>query len=347
MLFRFANPFYLLLLIPLGVAAWWVFRRRVRQALLFAPMHRIPAAHATWRTRIRPLAPLLFLAGAALFIFALARPQTVFSRSLRRADAIAIQMVVDCSGSMAALDFDTQELKRTRLDVVKETFVRFVEQRPGDLIGLITFGGYASSLVPLTLDHQALEHSLRGVTIPQEAYDANGQILNAEELNTAIGDALATACARLENAGVKSRIIVLLTDGVSNTGIIRNPEDAAKAAKTLGIKIYTIGVGSNMAEAPIAGRDMFGRRGIGRMRVEIDEDSLRRIADMTSGQYFNVTDPKGLTHAMDAIGKLEKTTINTELYNQYDEHFALFLLPGLALAALGAGLNSWLGRMPI
>lgn len=345
-MFRLANPVYLLLLLPLGVAAWWVFRRRVRQALLFAPMHRIPASHATWRTRVRPLAPLLFLAGAGLFVVALTRPQTVFSRSLRRADAIAVQMVVDCSGSMAALDFDTTELKHTRLDVVKDTFVRFVKERPGDLIGLITFGGYASSRVPLTLDHEALEHSLRGVEIPSLVYGADGQPVNAEEDMTAIGDALATACARLDKAGVKSRIIVLLTDGVSNTGIIK-PEDATKAAKTLGIKVYTIGVGSNMAEAPFLARDMFGRPAIARARVEMDEDMLRRIATETGGQYFNVTDPKGLAHAMESIGKLEKTTINTELYNQYDEHFALFLLPGLALVALGAGLNSWLGRMPI
>jgi len=345
-MFRLGSPTYLLLLIPLCATAWWVFRRRARQALLFAPMHRIPAAHATWRTRLRPLAPLLYLAGAALFIGALARPQTVFSRSQRRADAIAIQMVVDCSGSMAALDFDTQELKRTRLDVVKETFVRFVEQRAGDLIGLITFGGYASSRVPLTLDHQALEHSLRGVEIPKLIYGANGQAINEEEDMTAIGDALATACARLDKAGVKSRIIVLLTDGVSNTGIIK-PEDATKAAKTLGVKVYTIGVGSNATEAPFLARDMFGRPAIARARVEMDEDMLRRIANETGGQYFNVTDPKGLAHAMDAIGKLEKTAINTELYNQYDEHFALFLLPGLALVALGAGLNSWLGKMPV
>ncbi len=345
-MFRFGNPIYLLLLLPLGAAAWWVFRRRVRQALLFAPVHRIPAHHATWRTRLRPLAPLFFLTGLALAIVALARPQTVFSRTARRADAIAVQMVVDCSGSMAALDFSTQEAQRTRLDVVKETFGRFVEMRPGDLVGLITFGGFASSRVPLTLDHQALLHSLTGVEIPREVYGPNGQPVNAEESLTAIGDALATACARLDKADVKSRIIVLLTDGVSNTGIIK-PEDAVKAAKTLGVKVYTIGVGSNLAEAPFLARDVFGRAVIARARVELDEDLLRRIAEGTGGQYFNVTDPKGLDRAMGAINKLEKTSINTELFNQYDEHFVLWLVPGLALAIMGAALNAWLGRMLI
>jgi Ca-activated chloride channel family protein len=345
-MFRFSHPIYLLLLLPLCAAAWWVFRHRLRQALLFAPMHRIPAQHATWRTRLRPLAPLFFLSGLALSIVALARPQTVFSRTSRRADAVAIQMVVDCSGSMAALDFSTQDAQRTRLDVVKETFGRFVRLRPGDLVGLITFGGFASSRVPLTLDHPALLHSLTGVEIPREVYGPNGQPVNAEESLTAVGDALATACARLDKSDVKSRIIVLLSDGVSNTGIIK-PEDATKAAKTLGIKVYTIGVGSNMAEAPFLARDMFGRPAIARARVELDEDLLRRIAEGTGGQYFNVTDPKALDRALEAINKLEKTSINTELYNQYDEHFAVLLVPAVMLMALGAALNAWLGRMLI
>jgi Ca-activated chloride channel family protein len=316
----------------------------MRQALLFAPAHRIPTHRATWRTRLRPLAPLFYLVGAALAIVALARPQTVFSRTTRRADAIAMQMVVDCSGSMAALDFSTQDAQRTRLDVVKETFGRFVGMRPGDLVGLITFGGFASSRVPLTLDHQALLHSLGGVEIPREVYGPNGQPVNAEESLTAIGDALATACARLEKADVKSRVVVLLSDGVSNTGIIK-PEDATKAAKTLGIKVYTIGVGSNLAEAPFLARDVFGRTVIARARVELDEDLLRRIAEGAGGQYFNVTDPKGLDRAMEAINKLEKTSINTELYNQYDEHFAVLLVPALVLVMLGTALNAWLGRM--
>jgi Ca-activated chloride channel family protein len=345
-MFRFSHPIYLLLLLPLCAAAWWVFRHRLRQALLFAPMHRIPAQHATWRTRLRPLAPLFFLSGLALSIVALARPQTVFSRTSRRADAVAIQMVVDCSGSMAALDFSTQDAQRTRLDVVKETFGRFVRMRPGDLVGLITFGGFASSRVPLTLDHPALLHSLTGVEIPREVYGPNGQPVNAEEALTAVGDALATACARLDKSDVKSRIIVLLSDGVSNTGIIK-PEDATKAAKTLGIKVYTIGVGSNLAEAPFLARDMFGRPAIARARVELDEDLLRRIAEGTGGQYFNVTDPKALDRALEAINKLEKTSINTELYNQYDEHFAVLLVPAVMLMALGAALNAWLGRMLI
>lgn len=335
------NPIYLLLFLPLAAAVWFVYRHRVQQALLFAPFHRLPAQRATWRTRLRPVAPILYLLGASLIIIALARPQTIFSRTVRKSDAIAVQMVVDVSGSMQALDFSTRDKQRTRLDVVKETFADFVRQRPGDLIGLITFGGYASSRAPLTLDHDALLHSLQGVETAREQYK-DGQLVNQEEMLTAIGDALATACARLEKAEVKSKIAVLLSDGDSNTGLI-TPDEAAKAAKTMGIKVYSIGVGTT-GRAPFLGRDMFGRPAIGYAEVTINEDQLRSLATTTGGKYYNVTDAKGLAKTMEAISKLEKTTINTELYNKYDEHFLGFLIPGLALLCLGAGINTWLGR---
>jgi len=339
---QLGSPYYLLLFLALAAAGWFVMRQRVRPALLFSAFQRLPANRATWRTRIQPIAPLLMMAGLALLIIALARPQTIFSRSIRKSDAIAVQMVVDCSGSMQALDFATPDKQRTRLDVVKDTFAKFVQQRPGDLIGLVTFGGFASSRVPLTLDHAALLHSLQGVDIAREQFNKEGQLLNQEEMLTAIGDALMTGCARLDEAGVKSRIMVLLSDGESNTGLIK-PEEAAKAAKTMGIKIYTIGVGTT-GRAPFLGRDMFGRQAIGYAEVRLDEEQLRSIATTTGGKYFNVTDAKGLEQTMAAISKLEKTTINTELYNKYDEHFPVFLIPGLILLVIGAVTNAWLGK---
>ncbi len=339
---RFGSPYFLLLLIPWAVASWFIYRRRVRQALLFAPFHRIPAQRRTWRIFLRPAGPVLFLAGSALLILALARPQTVFSQTLRRSDAIGIQMVVDCSGSMQALDFSTPTSTRTRLDVVKETFAEFVRNRPSDLIGLVTFGGFASSRVPLTLDHTALLHSLKGVETARNVFSPDGRLLNQEEMLTAIGDALATGCARFENNTLKSRILVLLSDGESNTGIIK-PEEAAKAAKTLGIKVYTIGVGSN-TQAPFSVRDNFGREVIRYGEVRLDEDLLRSIATTTGGQYFNVKDTRGLERVLQTISKLERTTIDIEQYNKYDEHFLRFLLPGLILLLAGAVLNTWLTR---
>lgn len=311
--------------------------RRRNKAILFAPTHRLGGASFTWRTAVITASPFLFLIGAGLTIIALARPQNVFSKTAHQADAIAIQMVVDVSGSMEALDFSTHDATRTRLDVVKETFAQFIEKRTDDLIGLVTFGGYAVSRVPLTIDHSALLHVLKGVQMPKPALDANGQLTNQEELMTAIGDALATACARLEKAEIKSKIIVLLSDGESNTGLIK-PDEAIKAAKALGIKVYTIGVGSN-GRAPFMTRDNFGREAIQYAIVRMDEDLLRRIATTTDGQYFNVKDPKGLNRALAEIDKLEKTNISKEVYNQYTELFPRCLWPGVCLLALAISLN--------
>ena len=239
-MFRFAQPAYFLLLIPLAAAAWLVYRRHIRQGMIFSLASRLPASGTTWRTIAARILPAFSLLGIALSIAALARPQTVFSKTRRTADVIAIEMVVDASGTMDALDMSerlaTGDVKeRTRLDAVKEAFATFIGKRPDDLIGLITFGGFATSRAPLTADHQALLHILKGVQVIKTGLDSDGQMVNQEETLTAIGDALATACGRLERAGAKSRIIVLLTDGLSNTGIIK-PEDAMKAAKKLADK---------------------------------------------------------------------------------------------------------------
>lgn len=346
-MFRFADPFYFFLVIPAAAAAWFLYRKRIRSGILFAPTFRLPVSSGTWRTYASLVLPLLFLAGLALTITALARPQTVFSRIRRTADMIAIEMVVDVSGSMEALDLSDIIAKRiikerTRLDAVKKTFAQFVEKRPDDLIGLVTFGGYATTRVPLTIDHAALLHVLQGVEIPKQAFDKNGRILNQEELLTAIGDALATACARLEHTEPKSKIIVLLSDGESNTGIIK-PQAAMKAAKKLGIKVYTIGVGST-GRAPFRGRDIFGRVSIQYSQVSLDEGLLTRIAETTGGQYFNVRDAQGLERAMTDINTLEKTTVEKEEYNQYNELFPWFLGPALGLIVLGTGLNMMITR---
>jgi len=345
-MFRFAHPLAFLLLVPAAVAAWFVYRRRVSSGILFAPVHRLAGAARTWRARAATVLPLLFLAGLVLAVFALARPQTVLSRSRRSADAIAIEMVVDVSGSMKALDLSPRLAAgirpTTRLDVVKKTFADFVSGRPDDLIGLVTFGGYASTRAPLTMDHRALQHVLEGVEIPGRRYGDSGQIVNKEELLTAIGDALATACARLEHAETVSRIAVLLSDGESNTGIIE-PAEAVKMAKQMDIKVYTIGVGTT-GVAPFIGRDLLGRETIVRSRVRLDEALLRDIAGQTGGRYFNVRDPKGLEAALEEIDELEKTEIEQEVYERYNELFPWYLIPAVALTLLGAGLNMAVSR---
>ncbi len=342
-MFRFATPLAFLLFLPLLAAAWMVLRRRRQPALPFSALARLPVSAPTWRVRLRPVSPWLVLLGVALAIIAMARPQTVLERVTRHTDAIAIETVLDVSGSMDALDFSTSDALRSRLDVVKETFTRFIESRPNDLIGIVSFGGYATSRAPLTLDHAALAHILKGIAIPSQVIDNQGRVVNEEEMRTAIGDALATACARLQTAtNVKSRVIVLLTDGDSNTGV-NKPDEAAKLAKSMGLRVYTIGVGST-GRAPFRARDMFGRETIGYADVTIDEEQLRRIAGATGGRYFNVKDPKGLADALEDINRLEKTAVTSEEFRQYHEYAPAFILPGLALAMLGAALNTLLRR---
>jgi len=336
-MFRFANPYYFLLFIPLLAAFWAVYARRVRQAVVFAPTGRLPPAQRSWSKPLRFLLPVFYLAGLSLAIIALARPQTVLSKTAVKSNALAIQMVVDVSGSMQALDFSTTDKYRSRLDVVKDTFAKFIERRTDDLIGLVTFGGYATCRVPLTIDHGALVHALKGTEIPIPVLNAQGQVANQEEFLTAIGDALATACARLEKTDMKSKVVVLLSDGESNTGIIK-PDEAMKIAKALGIRVYTIGVGSN-GRTPFRVRDAFGRYSIQYAEVSIDEDLLRKIAETNKGQYFNVRDPKGLAKALNEIDKLEKTAIKREIYNQYHEWYLRFLAPGLIMLAAAALLN--------
>lgn len=340
-MFRFANPSFFLLLIPWGVAVWSVFARRHTMGIRFAPTHHLPRTARSWRMMASLLFPALYLLGALLAIMALARPQTVLSRTTNRSDAIAIQMVLDISGSMEALDMSTQTptgIKyRTRLDAVKETFAEFVEERPNDLIGLIVFGGYVSTLAPLTADHDALHHILNGVETPKAQYARGGQVLNQEELLTAIGDALATACARTRDAEPVSKVVVLLSDGESNAGIIE-PEQALDALVKTGIKTYTIGVGAT-GRAPFWSTDRFGRKGIVYNNARLDERLLRRIASETGGQYFNVKDPKGLERAMERINELEKTKVDRDFYEQFHELYRRFLDPALALIMIGTIMN--------
>ncbi len=336
--FVFYSPIYFALLLLLPIAVYFLYSRRDRSALPFSAVSFIPKNLFTWRSLIKKAVPPLFLTGLFLSILALARPVKMFSCSLQSGKAIAIQMVVDVSGSMQALDFSTRDQERTRLDVVKETFTEFVEKRKEDMIGLITFGGYASTKVPLTIDHKALLLSLKSVKIPTPVFNERGEIVNQEELMTAIGDAIATACARMEKANIKSKIIVLLSDGESNTGIIK-PEDAMKMAKKLGIKIYTIGIGSNTEKVPFRSRDIFGRSVIAYGSAPLDEELLRKLSSETGGIYFNVRNPKGLKEALAEIDKLEKTVIRQEVYHQYDELFTRFLLPGILLIFCSVSLN--------
>lgn len=343
-MFRFAQPYWLLLWLPLGWTALRVYGKRNRLGILFPPTVRIPVARRTGRAILATMLPAFFLTGIALAILAMARPQNVFSRVRLSADAIAIAMVVDVSGSMEAVDFSEKTPDggmniRTRLDVVKNTFEDFVQRRPNDLIGLITFGGFASTRVPLTLDHDALRHMLRAVEIPRQT--PNNPLL-PEELSTAIGDGLMTAFARLKDADVTSKIVVLLSDGESNTGIF-SPEVAAETAEKLGIKIYVIGIGQS-GPTPFLTRDMFGRDRIVNVDEHFDETLLKQVADQTGGRYFNAQDVAGLEAALKEIDSLETTRVERDSFTRYQELFLRPLIPGLILILLAAAGNAWATR---
>ena len=280
-----------------------------------------------------------------MLVVAAARPRKALSQGQRNVDAIAIAMTVDVSGSMEALDLTPKGTRdyKTRLDVVKEMFAKFVEARPDDLIGLVTFGGYASSRAPLTADHEALLHVLKGVEIPTTAYDANGRPIDPDEQMTAIGDGLAMALARLKNAEPKSKIAILLSDGVSNAGVVE-PDQAAAAAEKLGVRVYTIGVGTHSRRTPFRAKDMFGRTQIAYADVSFDESQLKSIASKTHARYFAVNDKDGLKSALEEIDTLEKTTLDRTVYQRWQEYFAPFLLAGVILLLVAVSLQMTASR---
>ncbi len=332
----------LLLFAPLAVAAWRLLRRARRSGLRFSATSRLPAKTAGWRAKIAALTPYILILALSLMVLAAARPRTSLARERKSVDAIAIMMTVDVSGSMDALDLTPKgerfSRQTTRLAVVKKLFAEFVSKRPDDLIGLVTFGGYAATRSPLTADHQALLNVLKGVEIPSIALDANGNAISREEQMTAIGDGLATALARLKDAKPASKIVILLSDGVSNTGAVE-PDEAAKVAAKLGIKVYAIGVGTRARRTPIFSRDFFGGEIITDVDMTFDERQLKSIAKTTGGTYFPVNDRDSLVKALDEIDTLETTKLDADVYNRWREHFAPFLLAGAVLAFLSVSLS--------
>lgn len=342
---KFASPMMLFLAIPLAFAAWRLLRRARRSGLRFSAIGRLPSKTAGWRAKVAAATPFVMLAGLAMLIVAAARPRTPLAREKKSVDAIAIAMTVDVSGSMDALDLTPKGVQysreTTRLAVVKKLFAEFVEKRPDDLIGLVTFGGYAATRSPLTADHEALLNVLKGVEIPSVALDAQGRAIAQDEQMTAIGDGLATALARLKDAKPKSKIVILLSDGVSNTGAVE-PDEAAKAAAKMGVKVYAIGVGTRSRNTPIFGRDFFGRTVIQHADMTFDEHQLKSIASATGGTYFPVNDRDSLESALEEIDQLETTKLDADAYDRWNEHFVPFLVLGalLVLAAVSLSMSA-------
>lgn len=338
---HFQNPLWFLLLIPVVAVAAWAARRGRRTAVLYSDTTTLARLPQTLALRVKRLLPWVRVLGMGLLVVALARPQHGKEEFRVRTEGIAIQMCIDRSGSMQALDFYLNGTRVNRLEAVKAVFRDFVAGngrlpgRPEDLIGLIDFGGFPEARCPLTLDHGALLETLQAVQIPEPTLDARGRAnedLLAEDMATAIGDALVLAVDRLKNVQAKSKIIVLLSDGKQTAGVIQ-PAEAAEAAKAFGIKVYTIGVGTT-GTAPFPTVDFFGQKVIRRQPVELDEEALTMLAQATGGRYFNAQNTDALEAVYAEIDQLEKTPSAGLVYTRYRELYPYLLFPGVGLVLL-------------
>ncbi len=312
--FEFSYPwaFGLLLLIPI----WTMVQRKKIFISLSWPHYSVFSRTLSWRVRGLRLLPILRALSFLALTIALARPQKYFEREEITSEGIDIVLVLDISGSMLARDFEPN-----RLEVAKQVAINFVEKRRFDRMGLVLFSGESFTQVPLTLDHNLLKQSILATEI--------GIIKDG----TAIGMGLANAVNRLKETESPTKVVILLTDGVNNAGYI-NPNTAMELAKKMGVKVYTIGVGS-IGEAPMpVSRRRDGSFVYNLVKVEIDEDLLKQIAELTGGRYFRATSEEMLTYIYSEIDSMEKTEIEVSVIQEVKEYYPPFVLFGLLLIVL-------------
>ena len=322
----FSQPFWLILLLFIPFVLWrsW-FTAKSRGGMRFSSTEALKEAGATWKTRLRWAPGVLRVLGLSLAILAMARPQNLNVIQERFAEGVDIMMVLDTSTSMRAEDF-----RPNRFEAAKSVGTDFIQGRTSDRVGLIVFAANAYTQAPLTLDYGFLTQMLAEVEV--------GVI----EDGTAIGTALAMAVNRLKETEAKSKVVILLTDGQNNRGEL-SPETAAEVAKTLGVRVYAIGVGQH-GEAPFVVDHPFAGRQRRMVPVEIDEEMLQAVADMTGGKYFRATNNRALSDIYDQIGELEKTKIEERVYTDYEELYPMFLFPGLLLLFVEVLLSTTLFR---
>jgi len=325
----FASPgfFWLFLLIPTLSVYYWFKHKDRFASMSFSGLQSFSGAPKTLRQRLIHLPFILKMFALALLIVAIARPQTSSKRQDVSVEGIDIVMALDVSTSMLA-----QDLKPDRLEASKKVAIDFIKQRPNDRIGLVVFAGEAFTQCPLTTDHTVLDNLFKDVK--------SGMI----EDGTAIGDGLATAISRLKDSQAISKVIILLTDGVSNMGAL-DASSAAEIAKIYGIRVYTIGVGS-LGTAPYPVQTPFGIQ-TKQMEVKIDEPLLKQIAAMTDGKYFRATSNKKLQEIYAAIDKLEKSKIDVTVFSKKSEEFHIWALAALIIFLLMIVLKyTWLKNLP-
>ncbi len=329
---EFREPLNLLFclsgLLALAVLLW------PKGRVLYSSFRLLPAHSHTWRTRLLWLPTALVSMAMILLGFALAGPRLPDRSQRIEREGIAIMMAVDISGSMRALDLSEGDEEKTRLDAVKSVFKEFVSGkgelggRQDDAIGIVRFAGFADTSCPLTLDHSILLQIADGLEI----------VTSRRQNGTAIGDGLGLAVERLRGSEAKSKVIILLTDGM-NTGGEEMPLAATELAKAESIKVYTIGAGTR-GQAFVRVPDPFtGREELRQVDVQIDEETLQAIADTTGGKYYRATDASALRQVYSDIDSLERTKLGEERFREYTEYYRLFTAIALLLAALAWLLN--------
>jgi Ca-activated chloride channel homolog len=328
--FTFANPWLLLLLLAIPLIALLKGRFGGTAGVAFSNTAMLAKIGRRQRSRAGAFLAALSYLALALFIIALARPQLGRVTTRVQATGVDIMLVLDVSRSMLAEDFTIGNQRSNRLEAVKLVTEQFIRERPNDRIGIVAFAGRPYLVSPLTLDHDWLIRNLERLRI------------GLVEDGTAIGSAIASAANRLKDKEAKTKLILLLTDGDNNAGKVQ-PLTAAEAAKALGIRIYTIGAGTE-GEAPFPLQNAFGRTVYRNVLVKFDEKTLADIAAMTSGRYFRATDTNSLRTIFSEIDKLEKSKVEVERTAQYRDLFQWFLIPGLACLALEILLSQTIWR---
>jgi Ca-activated chloride channel family protein len=330
---RFLQPEWFWLFTLLPVVMLWRGRRGPVAAIEYSDVGLAREVARSSRSRVGRWVWLLPLLAGALMIIGLARPQRGHSRTEVTANGIDIVLALDVSGSMQALDFEIDNQRLNRIEVVKSVVSKFIEERPDDRIGLMAFAGAPYLVSPLTLDHDWLQQNLERVNI------------GGVDDGTAIGSAIAASVNRLRTTPAKSKVVILLTDGMNNTGKI-SPLAAAEAAKALGVKIYTIGVGVR-GKAPIPVKDEMGNLHMIMAKVDVDEKTLQAVADTTGGKFYRATDTDSLQRIYEQINALERTPQTVQKFERYEELYPWALIPSLAILGMGTLLQQTrLRRLP-
>ncbi len=312
---RWLSPWFFLGLVLIALIGWRMFtNRRMRASVRFPDASVLRAVPRTWREKLARLPSVLQLLALTLVLVAMARPQTGDVQRRVTSRGVDIVLALDISGSMRARDFEPD-----RLGAAKEVVKEFVERRKGDRLAVVVFASSAFTLCPATLDWKVVTDFVDRVH--------HGMI---DGQSTALGTGLATALRSLKDSQAKSQIVILLTDGQNNAGAIL-PLQAAEAAKAIGVRVYTIGVGTR-GVAMIPAIDPFSRREVLQpTRVDIDEPTLKKIADMTGGKYYRATDKAALEHIYDEINELEKSDIEYVEHDNFNEKAEWLILPAIGL----------------